>query len=81
MRAFLRALMSDESGIPDEANILFLAAGATLIAGAFLIAFGRPFPLGEFAAAICALIPLYRVARGDWRGESTRPLLQKDITP
>ncbi|WBO60562.1 hypothetical protein GT370_07265 [Acidocella sp. MX-AZ03] len=71
MKAFLRALCCDEAGIPDEANVVFFVATATLVAGAFLESFGRQFPLGEFAAAICALIPLYRAARGDWRGVSS----------
>lgn len=67
--SFICSIFSDENGLPDEANVLFLAAGATLIVGAFLVAFGYHFPLGEFAAANCALIPLYRAARGDFRGE------------
>lgn len=80
MRVFLRALCSDENGIPDEANIILFAATGALIAGAFLVAFGRPFPLGDFAAAICALIPLYRASRGDWRGEKPNTEMQKGST-
>ena len=64
---FLRALLSDEQGIPDESAFAFLVALLTLMAGAFLRAFGHDFPLSEFAAAVCALIPLYKAARGDWR--------------
>lgn len=69
-RGFFYAVLSDENGVPDESNLLFLGAGLALIVGAFLVAFGNPFPLTEFSAAICALIPLYKAARGDWRGES-----------
>lgn len=75
---FLRALLSDENGVPDEANVIFVAAAAALIAGAFLIAFGHPFPLGDFAAAICALLPLYRASRGDWRGEQPKAPTAKE---
>lgn len=64
---FLRALCSDQQGVPDESALAFLVALAGLIAGGFLRAFGHPFPLSEFAAAVCALIPLYKAARGDWR--------------
>lgn len=64
---FLRALVSDAQGVPDESAVAFLAALAALIAGAFLRAFNHPFPLAQFAAAVCTLIPLYKAARGDWR--------------
>lgn len=73
---FFSCLLCDENGVPDEANVAFLACIITLIIGAFC----PRFPLGEFAAAVCALLPLYRASRGDWRGESSKPLLQKDQT-
>lgn len=63
----LLALLSDAQGVPDESFVAFLAALVTLIAGAFLRAFGHEFPLAQFAAAVCALIPLYKATRGDWR--------------
>ena len=78
---FIGRMLSDENGVPDEANLVFVGAAIILAVGAFMVAFGHPFPLGDFAAAICALIPLYRAARGDWRGEKPNPpLLQKDQT-
>lgn len=67
---FLRALLSDQQGVPDESALAFLMALLTLMAGAFLRAWGHPFPLSEFAAAVCALVPLYKAARGDWRKSS-----------
>lgn len=60
-------MLSDENGIPDESALAFMLALFTLMGGAFLRAWGHPFPLSEFAAAVCALIPLYKAARGDWR--------------
>lgn len=64
---FFCALLSDQQGIPDESAVAFLISLLTLMAGAFLRAFGHGFPLADFAAAVCALIPLYKAARGDWR--------------
>lgn len=64
---FLRALLSDPQGIPDESALAFLLSLLTLMAGAFLRAWGHAFPLSAFAMAVCALIPLYKAARGDWR--------------
>lgn len=64
---FLCALLSDSQGIPDESAMAFLLSLFTLIAGSFLRAWGYAFPLSEFAAAVCALIPLYKASRGDWR--------------
>lgn len=61
-------LLADEKGQPDESAFAFLLALCTLIVGAFLRAFGYGFPLAEFASAVCALIPLYKLSRGDWRG-------------
>lgn len=63
---FLIALLSDDHGVPDESALAFLIALFVLICGAFLRAFAYPFPLPEFSAAVCALIPLYKAARGDW---------------
>lgn len=65
---WLLALLADDKGQPDESAVAFLLALFTLMAGAFLCAFGYAFPLAEFATAVCALIPLYKAARGDWRG-------------
>lgn len=78
---FLAAILADENGTPDEANLAFIAFAMALIAGAFLIAFGYPFPLDALAASAGTIIPLYRASRGDWRGNSNPPTLQKDITP
>lgn len=64
---FIVKLLSDEQGVPDESAVAFLLSLLVLIAGAFLQAWGRPFPMSAFAAAVCALIPLYKAARGDWR--------------
>lgn len=64
---FLCGLLSDPKGIPDESALAFLLAVLALMAGAFLRAFGHAFPLADFAASVCALIPLYKVSRGDWR--------------
>ena len=60
---FWRALFCDENGIPDEANVAFLAALLELAGGAFI----PHFPLAPFAASVCTLIPLYRLSRGDLR--------------
>ena len=65
--SFWRALLADQQGVPDESAVAFLAALLTLMAGAFLRAFGHAFPLSEFATSVCVLIPLYKAARGDWR--------------
>lgn len=65
--SWLLALLADEKGLPDESAVAFLFSLCTLMAGAFLRAFGHAFPLNEFAMAVCALIPLYKAARGDWR--------------
>lgn len=64
---WISRMLSDEQGVPDESAVAFLLSLFTLVGGAFLRAFGYPFPLTEFAAAVCALIPLYKAARGDWR--------------
>lgn len=64
---WLSRLLSDANGVPDESAVAFLISLFTLIAGSFLRAFGYSFPLSEFAAAVCALIPLYKASRGDWR--------------
>lgn len=64
---FLRALMSDEKGVPDESAMAFLSALFVVICGAFMRAFGYPFPLAQFSVAVCALIPLYKAAKGDWK--------------
>lgn len=65
--SWLSRLLSDANGVPDESAVAFLLSLLVLIAGAFLQAWGRPFPMAAFAAAVCALIPLYKAARGDWR--------------
>lgn len=68
-RGFFYALLCDEAGVPDEANVAFLVSLVALIVGAFLDGFGvGRFPLAEFGGAVCALIPLYRATRGDMRG-------------
>lgn len=64
---FLKSLVEDTKGQPDEAALAFLLALCTLIVGAVLRAFGYAFPLCTFATAVCALIPLYKATRGDWR--------------
>lgn len=65
--SWILCLLANEKGQPDESALAFLLALCTLIAGAFLRAFGHGFPLAEFASAVCALIPLYKLAKGDWR--------------
>lgn len=64
---WISRMLSDKTGVPDESAVAFMLALFVLIAGAFLRAFGYAFPLAEFAAAVCALIPLYKASRGDWR--------------
>lgn len=67
MIKFICSIICDGKGQPDEAALGFLLSLTAILIGAFMRAFGYPFPLAEFATAVCALVPMYKVARGDFQ--------------
>ncbi len=67
-RGFFYGLCSDENGVPDEANMAFLIAFFVIIIGAVYNAYKvHHFDMLAFAGGVGALIPIYRVSRGDLR--------------
>lgn len=71
-RGFFYGLLSDENGLWDEANFAFFVAFFVITLGAFINAFSSgEFPMLAYAGAVGALIPVYRVSRGDLRRDVT----------
>jgi hypothetical protein len=62
--AYLSLFFCDENGTPDIGEVIIAAVVFALIIGAFTI---RPFPLKTLGETSVALIPLYKITRGDWR--------------